>query len=102
VLVVMLFNRRKVLVGEIDHWITPEGQKVPFAEVFRVDKRKWDRQGLAYAWYQSAGGRPRKAVIDDLKYDGAEKILRRLLENFRGELIEKVPEDEAADDAKEV
>lgn len=89
----MLLNRNKVLRAEADHWITPEGQAIRYTDVFRVDKRKWDNKGLAYAWYRPTGGEAeKKAILDDLKYDGAVHILERLLANFKGELIEKVPD----------
>jgi hypothetical protein len=75
--------------------VTPGGLKVAFADVFRVDKRKWDKQGLAYAWYKTGGeSREKKAVIDDLMYGGADQVLTRLLGRFNGELIEKVAEPE--------
>lgn len=96
--VVLLLNRGKVLRGESDHWVTPEGETVRYADVVRVDKRKWDNKGLAYAWYQEEpGGRERRAVIDDLKFGGADRVLERLLGSFKGELVEKVTEaDEGA------
>lgn len=91
--IVILFNRAKVLRAESDHFITPEGESIPFAHVFKVDKRKWDNKGLAYLWHRSGdSGRPQKAVIDDLKYDGAVHVLERLMANFKGELIEKLPD----------
>lgn len=89
VLVVLLLNRRKVLRAEADFWVTPERVKILFAEVFKVDKRKWDHKGLAYVWYRK-GAAEKRAVIDDLKFGGADKILERLLGRFNGELIEKV------------
>ncbi len=94
---VMLLNRRKVLRAGADHWITPEGKTIRFADVFRVDKRKWDTKGLAYAWYRDApGGAEKKAPIDDLKFNGAVKVLERLTAGFKGELIEKQPDAAAA------
>jgi hypothetical protein len=96
---VMLLNRGKVLRGEADHWVTPEGVQVRYADVFRVDKRKWEHKGLAYAWYRVQGGASKRAVIDDLKYGGADQILARLLSRFSGELIEKVSESEGVDSA---
>lgn len=91
--VFMLLSRSKVLRAESDHWITPEGKSIRFADAFRVDKRKWDNKGLAYVWYrESQGGAEKKTIIDDLKYDGAVHVLERLLANFKGELIEKLPE----------
>jgi len=93
--VAMLLNRTKVLRAEADHLITPEGVSIPFAQVFKVDTRKWDNKGLAYLWHRSdSSASPQKAVIDDLKYDGAVRILERLMVHFKGELIEKQPEIE--------
>ena len=90
-LILILLNRGKVLRGEAAHWVTPEGVQIRYADVFRVDKRKWEHKGLAYAWYRVQGAEKR-AVIDDLKFGGADRILERLLASFSGELIEKVSE----------
>ncbi len=95
--ILMLLNRGKVLRGEADHWVTPEGVRIPYADVFRVDKRKWEHKGLAYAWYRTQPGAEKRAVIDDLKFGGADQILERLLSRFSGELIEKVSESESAE-----
>ncbi len=92
VVVSVLRNRGKVLRGEVDHWVTPAGVAIPYAEVFRVDKRQWEHKGLAYAWYRTQDSAEKRAVIDDLKYGGADKILERLLNRFSGELIEKISE----------
>lgn len=98
--IIVLLRKNTVLRGEADHFVTPDGAEVAFADVFRIDKRKWDKQGLAYAWYKPGGeGKERRAVIDDLMYDGAGRVLDRLLGRFNGELIEKVSEPEPAADA---
>lgn len=87
----VLLNFRKTLRLEEDHFVTDKGRTVRFADVFRVDKRKWEDKGLAYAYYKVDGaGAVLRAVIDDLKYHQADKILQRLLSRFKGELIEKV------------
>lgn len=100
--IILLVNRGKVLRAEADHWVTPEGKRIHFADVFRVDKRKWEHKGLAYAWYKEPnGGAEKKAVIDDLKFGGADKVLERLLARFNGELIEKVITPEPLEDAAE-
>jgi len=88
--VVLLLNWRKYLQGEADHWVTPEGVKVAFADVFRIDKRKWEHKGLAYAWYKTESGAQKRAIFDDLKFNGADRVLARLQACFSGELIEKV------------
>ncbi len=95
--IVVLLNRRKVLRGEADHWVTPQGVRINYADVFRVDKRKWEHKGLAYAWYRLKGGAEKCAVIDDLKFGGADQILARLLSRFSGELIEKISEPESVE-----
>lgn len=93
---IVLRRKDTVLRGELDHFVTPKGLKVLFADIFRVDKRKWDRQGLAYVWFKNDNsGRSKKAVIDDLMYDGAGKVLERILSCFDGELIEKISDLEA-------
>lgn len=91
VIIILLLRKNTVLRGESDHLVTPDGVKVMFADVFKIDKRPWDTKGLAYAWYKpGGGGQEKKAVIDDLMYGGADKVLDRLLGRFNGELIEKV------------
>ncbi len=91
----LLLNRNKTLKGYADHLVLPNGKTVRYADAFKVDKRKWDHKGLAYVFHKPGGqGAEQKAIIDDLKYDGAGKILDRLLANFSGELIEKVPDEE--------
>jgi hypothetical protein len=67
-----------------------------YAEAFRVDKRLWDNKGLAYVWHRPAGGGENRVVIDDLKYDGAGRVLDRLMTRFKGELIEKITEPASA------
>lgn len=96
--VLVLVNRNKVFRGLADRMVMPDGTEIRFADVFRIDKRKWDNKGLAYVWHRfHPEGPEQKAVIDDLKFGGAGKVLDRLLANFSGELIEKIIEtDEAA------
>jgi hypothetical protein len=101
VAVLVLLNRGKVLRGYADHWVTPEGKEVRYADVIRVDKRKWDNKGLAFAYHRKSDGEGEvKEVIDDLKFAGADRILNRLLGQFSGELIEKVLEAEEVADSE--
>lgn len=88
----MLMNRNKVLTGAQDHLISPSGERVDFANITRADKRAWDQKGLAYLWHRpSPGAKERRVVIDDLKFQGADRVLQRALANFRGEVLEKKP-----------
>jgi hypothetical protein len=96
--ILVLRNHNRVLIGHRDHMVMPNGVVVRYDQATCVDKRKWDHKGLAYVHYRTAEGAPtRRATIDDLMYGGAEKVLRRLLSQFKGELIEKVPEREEAE-----
>ena len=99
--VLVIMNKGKVLRGYEDRFVTPDGTEVRFAEVFKIDKRKWATKGLATVHYKPGGqGAEKRAVIDCLKFDekGAEAVLQRLLSAFSGELIEKIEEpDEASE-----
>lgn len=82
-----LRNKDRTLRAGADHLITPEGTRIPFASVIKIDKRKWDNKALAYLWWQD-GNTTKKAVIDDLVFDGAGRVLDRLMAQFHGELID--------------
>jgi hypothetical protein len=98
----VLRNRNKVLVGHADHMIMPDGVRVRYDQVTCVDKRKWEHKGLAYVHFRDTEGAPtRRVTVDDLMYAGAGKVLKRLLSQFQGELIEKVPDEDAAKEKAE-
>jgi hypothetical protein len=77
-----------------------DGGRIPFGDLVRIDLRKWDTKGLAFLWAKRESGE-RKVRIDGLTYGGfkkehgepAESLMRRVRENFRGEIIEFVSED---------
>lgn len=99
----VLLNRGKVVRGFADKFVTPDGTEVPYANVFRLDKRRWSSKGLATAHFRDKPEAPEKtAKLDCLKFDeaGMESIMATLLANFSGELIEKVEEpDEDAEES---
>ena len=97
----MMINRGKVLRADELSFTSPNGQRVLFSSAHRIDKRKWDNKGLAYVHYRDENEKERRAVIDDLKFDGADKILDRLLENFDGELVERVSTEAPSEAASE-
>jgi hypothetical protein len=80
----------------------PSGGRVPFADLTRLDLRRWATKGLAFAWAKTPSGGERKLRIDGLTYGGfkkeedepAERLMRRLKENFSGELIDYETESE--------
>ncbi|CAN5844688.1 hypothetical protein BH11VER1_BH11VER1_23240 [soil metagenome] len=95
----VLINHNKTFVGKAEQMVMPNGKLVNYADAFRVDKRKWDKKGLAHVYYR-ADGTEHHAVIDDLKFDGAGRVLDRLLAQFSGELIEKVADDQPETEPK--
>lgn len=50
------------------------GTRVHLDEIHGLDKRKWQRKGIAYALYSTAG-RERKLTLDDFKFAGAVEIV---------------------------
>jgi hypothetical protein len=75
-----------------------------------LDLRKWDTKGLALIEFTSPAG-DGKARIDGLTYGGfkkeqdepAEQLMRKIRENFSGEIIEYTTVEEApeTDESKE-
>ncbi|MGI8603899.1 MAG: hypothetical protein ACR2OZ_13000 [Verrucomicrobiales bacterium] len=99
ILATFLINRGKTLRAEGDAFQTPSGERVPFASVFRVDRRKWRNKGLAFVYYRSASGAEKKTAVDDLKYAGADRVLARLMSRFNGELVDVEEASPAAIDS---
>jgi len=95
---------RTMVVTE-DTYIAPGGKKVPFADMRKIDMRKWDNKGIAMIYYED-GGATKKARVDGMVYgqfkeeDGApaEKLFAHIMENFKGELVEYVSDDENQED----
>ena len=104
-LIVLLrtISRKMVLHGTT---FQPAGGKpVDIEDLVRLDLRRWDRKGLAFAWARSGNGPERKIRIDGLTYGGfkkeegepAEKLMEGLKAGFSGELIEYESEEESAE-----
>lgn len=93
VLGTFLINRGQRLTADATSFTPPRAKApIPFTAVTRVDKTPWKNKGLAYVYYKEESGAERKAVIDDLMFGGADRILDRLLSAFGGEIID-VAED---------
>lgn len=79
---------------------TQDGRTVRYADMVRIDKRKWDTKGLALVYYKD-GGEEKRAKIDGMVYgqfkeeDGApaEKLFSHVMSNFKGEVLEYVAVD---------
>lgn len=99
--------RRKMKVTATGY-SPPGGDEIPFSAMRKLDKRKWDVKGIAVIHYED-GGETKKAKIDGMIYgqfkeeDGApaEALFSIVLENFKGEIIEIIEDDEDEDAAEE-
>jgi hypothetical protein len=71
------------------------GQSVDFASIVSVDKRHWQKKGIAKVYYED-GGRKRRFVIDDFKFKRAptDAILRDLEAKIGVEMITGGPPEE--------
>lgn len=72
----IVLDRKKVLAYDDTALISPEGKRVPLESIKEIDTAKWEKKGLGYVRYEE-NGELRKLVLDDLKYDGAEKVLEK-------------------------
>ena len=106
-LFLLLRTLRRTIAVDGQAVYTQDGRRVPFADLVRLDLRKWDTKGLAIAEYDGASGRG-KIRIDGLIYGGfskeqgepAEELLRRIRANFSGELIAYAEESAARDEGE--
>lgn len=70
---VALQHRKSVrAVGDL---ITgPNGEQVNFSAIVEMDRRKWEKKGIAYAIYE-VDGRQKRLCLDDHKFIGCEAII---------------------------
>lgn len=81
----MLREMRRIIIADdekflgISRAIPPFNslREIRFESVFGVDKKRWDKKGIAVVFYKNANGTRSAAVIDEYKYAGSEKILAR-------------------------
>jgi len=87
-------SRRSIVAGH-EALQTVNGKPIPYHDMKTLDLRKWDTKGIAFIEYNGESGSGR-ARIDGLTYGGfkkendepAEKLMRKIRENFSGEIIE--------------
>jgi len=60
---------------EGDELILPSGKVIDIHTIRHIDKRPWERKGIAKGRYESAAGRQRWFKLDDYKYVGTAEIL---------------------------
>ena len=94
ILINALINSRRVLIADEDKLISEKGAIISFQSIYRIDTRKWAKKGLAYVFYDEGDASKKRAVIDDLKFVGADLILDLLKDRISGEIIEVVDAEE--------
>jgi hypothetical protein len=74
---------------------TQQGKRIPYADLKKIDLRKWETKGLAFIDYDGTSGKG-KIRIDGLTYGGfkkendepAERLMRQIRSRFSGEITE--------------
>lgn len=97
-LVYYVLSYPKKLTCDATSFTPPWSGPIPFSSVQKIDRRPWKHKGLAKVHYKK-GDSIKKAAIDDLRFQGADQVLKRLEENFTGEILdleEDQPEKVAA------
>ncbi len=97
----LLRTTRRSLRADDEGIVTVKGTRVPYADMKRLDLRKWASKGIAFIDYAGESGSGR-ARIDGLTYGGfkeerdepAERLMERIRANFSGELVEYSTEEE--------
>lgn len=95
---ILLRTLRRSIAVDGEAITTPQGRRVAFTDLKRLDLRKWETKGLAFLDYDGPSGKGR-IRIDGLTYGGfkkendepAERLMRHLRARFSGELIEYAP-----------
>jgi len=88
-----ILSRKMVVTDEA--FIAPGGKRIEFSSMRKIDKRKWDVKGIADVFYDD-GGSTKKVKVDGMVYgqfkkeDGepAERLFAKIMENFKGEVVE--------------
>ena len=106
-------NSRRSMKVDGESFYAPGGEKIAFESIRRIDVRKWRTKGLAYLFFEdkpdSKGGALKRSKVDGMIYGQfreengapAEALFQRILQNFKGELVELV-EDEVESDRENV
>jgi hypothetical protein len=95
ILVRLFLTLPKKMTAEEDAFVTTAGERIPYAAVTGLDKKKWDRKGIVIVHYE-LNGVPGKTKVDDWIFKGGADILRSIEENVPPEIsgIEPHPEEE--------
>jgi hypothetical protein len=109
-LFILLRTLRRTISVDGEAIVTQQGKRVSFADLKKLDLRKWETKGLAFIDYEGPSGKGR-IRLDGLTYGGfkkeqgepAERLMRHIRARFSGEVLEYAPlmAEPAADDGQQ-
>jgi hypothetical protein len=70
----VLWNHKLRVRAEGDVVIGTSGKRVELDSIVKIDRKKWDSKGIAYAIYE-VDGKQRRLTLDDHKFKGCEAIV---------------------------
>ncbi len=99
-LVVYLRTRGRFMKVDEEAFYATGGRRIPYGEIKKIDKRKWETKGLATLYYEADGTR-HKTKVDGMVYGqfkeeegaSAEALFKKLMAHFSGELVEVLEDD---------
>jgi hypothetical protein len=87
----LAFNMSRKLVADDDKLIGPGGA-APYSAITSIDKKRWDRKGIAVVHYTDAKGEEDTITIDDWIYRDADLVLEEV-EARTGIVGDELPTD---------
>lgn len=102
-LIWILYNSRGEYRLEGTTLSVPGHPPVPFENVTEIDKRLWDKKGIAYISYDLGNGRRGKFKLDDFVYDAqpTDEIYKRLNDYVAPAGTSEPPASSTENDSKE-
>ena len=68
------WNHSRRVTAEDEVIIGASGERVEIDWITKIDRRKWENKGIAYAIYEEAG-KQKRLCLDDHKFAGCEAII---------------------------
>jgi len=75
-------ERRSVLRADDEAFYLEDGTRLEYEKITSLDIKKWSSKGLAYVRYEVDGNK-KKLTVDDLKFEGAGKVLKKVKDNVK-------------------
>jgi len=68
------WNHTRKVTAEGEVVVGASGERVELDWINKIDRRKWENKGIAYALYEE-DGKPKRLTLDDHKFAGCEAII---------------------------